>query len=102
MQRWRRILPWGRASDAIEDAEFREFMADDARPVDEVFGERLRRRLRTLVAPAAWKHGIAAGFEATGLNSAGALVHRSALPTRQRSLTRTARATSRPEQSPGR
>jgi peptidoglycan/xylan/chitin deacetylase (PgdA/CDA1 family) len=51
----------------------------NARPVDEVFGERLRRQLRTLVAPARWKHSIAAGFEATGLNSAGALLQRQLL-----------------------
>jgi len=44
------------------------------RPVDEGFGERLRRRLRALLAPGKWKQGIAASFEATGLNAAGALV----------------------------
>ncbi len=71
------MLPWLRDPDPSEDPEFREFMsAGDGRPVDEVFGERLRRRLRALVAPGNLKHGIAAGFEATGLNAAGALVQK--------------------------
>jgi peptidoglycan/xylan/chitin deacetylase (PgdA/CDA1 family) len=42
--------------------------------VDEVFRERLGRRLRALFAPGAWKLGIASGFDTTGLNAAGALV----------------------------
>src|SRR5688572_631852 len=54
-------------------------MRADGPPVDEVFGERLRRRLRARFAPGAWKQSIAAGFEASGLNSAGALVQRQLL-----------------------
>jgi peptidoglycan/xylan/chitin deacetylase (PgdA/CDA1 family) len=49
------------------------------RPVDEGFARRLRRRLGALGAPANWKQGIAAGFEATGLNAAGRLVQRQLL-----------------------
>jgi peptidoglycan/xylan/chitin deacetylase (PgdA/CDA1 family) len=48
--------------------EFQEFLRDDGAPADEVFGERLRRRLRSLFAFSTLKSGLASGFEATGLN----------------------------------
>ena len=78
-QRWRRLLPWSRSLEASEEAEFREFMNPEPGTVDEVFGERLRRQLRSFVRPGSWKHSLAAGFEAAGLNSAGALVQRQLL-----------------------
>jgi peptidoglycan/xylan/chitin deacetylase (PgdA/CDA1 family) len=37
---------------------------------------RLRRHLSALATPGRWKHGLAAGFEATGLNAAGAGLQR--------------------------
>ena len=79
--RWRRFLPWAQSRPPLEDdPEFREFMeADSGPPVDEVFGERLRRQLRALLAPASWKQPLALGFEATGLNAAGALLQRQLL-----------------------
>lgn len=78
-QSWRRMLPWARGVEPLDDPEFREFMQPDGEPVDEVFGERLRRRLRALMTPAGFKQGIAASFEATGLNGAGALLQRQLL-----------------------
>lgn len=64
---------------STEDAEFQEFMNPAPGPVDEVFGERLRRRVRALVMPQYWKQNLASGFEATGLNSAGVLVQKQLL-----------------------
>jgi peptidoglycan/xylan/chitin deacetylase (PgdA/CDA1 family) len=85
MERWRRWLPGGSSQEEParleDDPEFREFMdgSADAPPADEVFGERLRGRLRTWLTPAEWKQGIAAGFERTGLSRAGAAVQRQLL-----------------------
>ena len=38
-----------------------------------------RKQLRALVVPGRWKRGIAASFEAAGLNSAGALLQKQLL-----------------------
>jgi peptidoglycan/xylan/chitin deacetylase (PgdA/CDA1 family) len=62
-----------------EEAEFREFMSPDSGAAVEVLGERLRRQLRELVTPATWKRGIASGFDAAGLNAAGALLQKQLL-----------------------
>jgi peptidoglycan/xylan/chitin deacetylase (PgdA/CDA1 family) len=56
---------------ADDEQAFREFMDGDSGPVDEVFGERLRRRLRALFVPGNLKRGLASSFEVTGLNRAG-------------------------------
>ena len=77
-KRSRGLWPWSKDSDPSEDPEFREFMSADAdaTPVDEVFGERLRRQLRTWFTAGAWKQGLASGFDAAGLNTAGVLVQK--------------------------
>jgi peptidoglycan/xylan/chitin deacetylase (PgdA/CDA1 family) len=71
---WWKIWSGSAPADAGDD-EYREFLsADSGAPVDEVFGERLRRQLRSLVGRRYWKQGIATGFELMGLNRAGVLV----------------------------
>jgi len=51
-------------------AEFREFMDDGTGPVDQVFGERLRRRLWSLVEAQNLKRALLSGLDAAGVTGA--------------------------------
>jgi peptidoglycan/xylan/chitin deacetylase (PgdA/CDA1 family) len=93
-RRWRKLFRWTRNRSAdvpppepeqtpvgLDDPEYREFMEGGASapPIDQLFAQRLRLRLRAMLAPRYWKGGLATGFDVTGLNRAGVLMQRQLL-----------------------
>jgi peptidoglycan/xylan/chitin deacetylase (PgdA/CDA1 family) len=75
-QRPRRTSPSAKQVEPSDDAELGGGADAGWTPASEVFGKRLRRRLRTLVAAGTWKQGLASSFDAAGLNAAGVLLQK--------------------------